>query len=348
MSKVKDELLFRLIHDFLMIYLPSQRNSSQNTIRSYRSTLEMMLDYIKENNHIPLNKITFRMINKQTVSSFLDYIEHEKGCSISTRNHRLKCIKAFIKYAAMIEPTVVIYQTELSKIPMKKELRVKAIEYMSETAIKTLLNEPDVSDKRELRNQFFMILAYDTGARIQELIDLQLCHLRLGKNPMVILTGKGGKVRTVPLMNITVRHLEYYLKIFHPNETLLSTRPLFYTKRRDILKPLSDDGIRKWMKQYGISAREKCSEIPDNVHPHLFRHSRAMHLYQNGMDLTLISQWLGHSNLETTLIYAHADVEQKRIAIEAASTSLESLKNSSTETYRIDDETLLKRLYGLK
>lgn len=73
------------------------------------------------------------------VSAFLDYIEHEKGCSISTRNHRLKCIKAFIKYAAMVDPTVVIYQAELSKIPIKKESHINTIEYMSETAIKTLL-----------------------------------------------------------------------------------------------------------------------------------------------------------------------------------------------------------------
>ena len=102
------------------------------------------------------------------------------------------------------------------------------------------------------------------------------------------------------------------------------------------------------MRRYGREAQRLCPEIPDNVHPHLFRHSRAMHLYQGGMDLTLVSQWLGHANLQTTLIYAHADTEQKRKAIELAEHSdSPTKKNPSPGRYTIDDEETLKRLYGL-
>jgi site-specific recombinase XerD len=348
MSKVADETLFRLVHDFLVIYLPLQRNSSPHTIRAYRTSIEMLLDYVKRQDGIPLCKVSFRMLSKRTVTAFLDSLENERGCGISTRNHRLKCIRAFLKYAAMVEPIAVAYQAELFKIPAKNDAVSIVAPHMSETAIKSLLSAPDATGKLGLRNRFFMILAYDTAARVQEMVDLRLRDIRLGKTPTIVLTGKGRKMRIVPLMRPTVQHLESYLDAFHHGENLLSDRPLFYTVHAGVPKPLSCDGIRKWMKQYGELARANCSEIPGNVHPHLLRHSRAMHLYKNGMDLTLVSQWLGHANLETTLIYAHADTEQKRAAIEKATPQGSVLQESPTACYDINDDEVLKRLYGLR
>lgn len=348
MNRVADEILFRLIHNFFVIYLPSQRGSSPNTIRAYRTSVEMLLDFIKRQNEIPLYKVSFRMLNEKTVSAFLDSLEMERGCGVGTRNHRLKCLRAFLKYAAMIEPTAIAHQAELFKVPVKKEANSLVVEYMSEAAIKTLLAEPDPTHKLGLRNRFFMILAYDTAARIQELVDLRIMDIRLGKTPTVVLTGKGAKMRIVPLMNPTVLHLKNYLNAFHYGVNLLSERPLFYTIRNGTCQPLSCDGIRKWMKKYGEAARKKCSDIPGNVHPHLFRHSRAMHLYQNGMDLTLVSQWLGHANLETTLIYAHADTEQKRAAIAKAMPENNVLQEQPSSRFDVSDDEVLKRLYGLR
>ncbi len=102
------------------------------------------------------------------------------------------------------------------------------------------------------------------------------------------------------------------------------------------------------MRQYGQAARKYLPEIPENVHPHLFRHSRAMHLYQGGMDLTLVSQWLGHVNLHTTLVYAYADTKKKRKAIEQATTPNNPTKKNPSAVYTVDDEETLKKLYGLK
>ena len=113
---------------------------------------------------------------------------------------------------------------------------------------------------------------------------------------------------------------------------------------------MSDDNVRKLLHSYGEAAKTVCPEIPDNLHPHLFRHSRAMHLYQHGMDLTLISQWLGHANLETTLIYAHADTEMKRKAIEKATSGKcdVSMRKPTQHNYGADEDEVLKRLYGLR
>jgi len=113
--------------------------------------------------------------------------------------------------------------------------------------------------------------------------------------------------------------------------------------------PIYDSTVRRIVYAYGDIARKQCPEVPENIHPHMLRHSRAMHLCQHGMDLSLISQWLGHAQLETTLIYAHADTAQKRKAIEKASlgnTPLKMILNA--ERYIVSDDEILKRLYGLK
>ena len=109
---------------------------------------------------------------------------------------------------------------------------------------------------------------------------------------------------------------------------------------------MSDDNVRRFLNDYARQAHKTCLEIPERIHPHLFRHSRAMHLYQHGMDLTLVSQWLGHSSLEVTLVYAHADTEMKRKAIEAATSKRDDFINSTK--YTLDDDELIKRLYGLR
>ncbi len=190
-----------------------------------------------------------------------------------------------------------------------------------------------------------MIFLYDTGARIQEALDVKICDLRIDKTPTVTLHGKGGKIRVVPLMKDTVEHLKNYMGVFHKDETWFSPEWLFYVERKGIRSAMCDDTARLRIQKYAEQARESCPDVPERVHPHLWRHTRAMHLYQHGMDLTLISQWLGHKQVETTLIYAYADTEAKRKAIEKAMGSDSS--GTKPGNYTVDDEETLKRLYGL-
>lgn len=109
---------------------------------------------------------------------------------------------------------------------------------------------------------------------------------------------------------------------------------------------MSDDNVARFLKGYVTSARKQCDEIPDKVTPHMFRHSRAIHLYRKGVPLVLISEWLGHSNLETTLIYAYADTEMKRKAIEAATDQNHPLRKKSADARELSD-TDFKKAYGL-
>lgn len=347
MGRIRDESLFQLLHDYLKKYLPDQKYASPNTVKSYRTVLNQFFEYVVQKENIALSEITFLVLDYDMVIAYLNWLVSEKKCSPATRNHRLACIRSFFAYAASRSTEYVTYQAALSKIPKQKAGRFAAVEYMSEEAIQTILKQPDTSTRQGIRDQFFMVLLYDTAARIQEMLDLKVCDIRQGKTPTATLLGKGSKVRTVPLMPETMGHFRNYLNVYHEGEDCYSTQPLFYVVQHGVRHPMSDDNVRKFLKKYGFLARRACPEVPENIHPHLWRHSRSMHLYQHGMDLTLISQWLGHANLETSLIYAHADTELKRLAIEK-SMGRTVTGGVDIPRFTVSDEEMIKRLYGLK
>jgi site-specific recombinase XerD len=347
MIKVKDPMLFGLIHGYFVEYLPKQKRSSRHTIKAYRAAMNTLLEFTQREKGVSLHEVTFKMIDSSVLANFLESLE-TKGCSVATRNHRLNCIRSFYNYAAKMEPTAIFYREEIQKVPKKNNPKLEIVEYMSETAVKTILEQPNIRTKKGLRDQFLMILLYDTGARIQELMDIQLKDIHAGKTPTVILHGKGGKPRTVPLMEKTMEHFRRYLDVYHKSEQSYSNHHLFYTRRNGENSRMCEDTARRFMRSYGTMAQKLCPEVPDNVHPHLWRHSRAMHLYQNGMDLVLVSQWLGHAKLDTTLIYAHADTEQKRRAIEAATAQSSALHESiNVQRYTISEDDVIRQLYGL-
>jgi len=348
---VADTILFKLIRDYLMLYLPKMRECSDHTIRSYRKAINSLLEFVKTEKKVGLADITLFMLNAETIVRYLESLE-EGGNSESTRGLRLACIKAFFAYAADVEPAAVVNFNEISKIKVKAGDKRQIVDYLSEPAVKVLLEQPDPTTLKGLRDRFFLLLMYDTAARLQEIRGLRLCDIAWGKTTNVILCGKGDKIRNIPLMLPTVEHLKNYLGVFHPDcivgKESYSESPLFYVEQNNRRNPISDSGARKLVREYGKAARTDCPEIPKIVHPHLLRHSRAMHLYQHGMDITLVQQWLGHAQLETTYVYAYADTEHKRKAIEKSTAANNPLRSKkSTARYSVSDEDTLKRLYGL-
>ncbi len=349
MGRIVDTTLFGLIHDYFKSYLPIQRRCSPHTIRSYQAVLEAFLDFTKDQRCISLSAVTFKLLDSKMLIKFLDSLE-TNGCSISTRNHRLNCIRAFFTYAAQVDPTTIIHKSDIFKVPIKKLSQSNIVKYMNEKAVAALLEQPDPLTKKGLRDRFILLLLYDTAARCQELIDLRLCDVKLGKTSTITIRhGKGDKAREVPLMKQTVEHFQNYRHTFHSGEGDYSDCPLFYMLRNGDKKPLENSTIRKLIVSYGQQARQKCIDLPEHITTHTLRHSRAMHLYQHGMDLTLVTQWVGHAQLETTLIYAYADTEQKRKSIEVATPANSPLrKKLNSDRFTITDDATLKILYGLK
>jgi len=348
MGRVVDVGLFNVIHDFFKVYLPNQRRCSQHTIRAYRTAVDGFIDFVREQRCVELLSVTFEMLNSGMLSAYLDSIE-AKGCGVATRNARLNGIRSFFAYASKMDITAIAHKADISKIPLKKPVEVDIVAYMSEKAVKALLAQPNPLTKKGLRDGFLMLMMYDTAARIDSVLSIRLCDVKLGKTPTVTLHTKGGKEHSVPLMKQTAEHYKNYLKVFHPDESAYSEQPLFFTLHYGCKTKMDESTVRKFIGAYADVARERCTEIPKGVHPHMLRHSRAMHLYQHGMELTLVSQWLGHVQLDTTLVYARADTEQKRKAIESATPMGSPLKEKlNSKRFSVTDDETLKRLYGLK
>lgn len=345
-ARLKDEKLFKLIRNYLLVYLPVQREASPHTVTDYRTVLSQYLSFSAEKNGVKVNAVTFDMFNRKNVDAYLDHLTTEKKLSPATRNNRLAAIRAFVSYASACCPEYMALECELSAIKAQKDDLFSKVAYMTENAVTALLNEPDPKTKIGLRDRTLMIFLYDSGARISEALGARLCDFKLDNSPQVLLFGKGNKVRTVPLMEKTVEHLRQYMNAFHKDESPASTVTLFYVLHKGEKEPMNDETVRVRLQKYAASAREKCSEVPQKVHPHLWRHTRAMHLYQHGMDLSLVSQWLGHANLSTSLVYAYADTEHKRDAIEKAMGG-EHVGISDTTLCTVNDDELLKKLYGM-
>lgn len=343
----KSRRFFQFIRDFLTIYLPKQKGCSHNTVKAYRNALNLLFVYLKKNENLKLSEVSFGKISRQRVEDYLDWLESVRNCSISTRNHRLSSIRSFYKYAADRDITIAARSIEFENIPIKKTMKGQQVKYFEEDALKSILRQPDTGTKKGIRNLFYLILMYDTAARNQEILDLKVNDIHVSaKESYVVISGKGRKTRIVPLMQKTIEHYNNYLRIYHDGK--ISDDLLFYVVQKGRRQVMSCDNVEKFIKKYGKTARKQNSKVPENLHPHLFRHSRAMHLYRGGMPLPLLSEWLGHAQLETTMIYAYADTKMKRDAIEKATSSISPLKHGQTVTSWQDDDELIKRLYGLE
>jgi site-specific recombinase XerD len=248
-----------------------------------------------------------------------------------------------LAYASAAEPTLTIYLADLAAIARLKAPAAAPVKYMTTDAVTALLATPDPGTRNGLRDQFFMILMYDLAARDAEMLALNLADIDT-KRLTVDLLGKGSKPRRLPITSETAQHFGRYVSVFHPSPE--PATPMFYTVRSHRPTRMSDDNVARFIRQHAATAKARCPDVPARVHPHMLRHSRAMHLYQAGMPLALLTEWLGHADPETTLIYAHADTEMKRHALEKAN-SATTHSPLPTPLWH-DHEDIIQRLCGLK
>jgi len=338
---------FKYVRGFLTVFLPKNKCCSRNTIKAYRDSLNLFRRFLLEKKGIAFTQISFDLINHELVYEFLAWLQDAHGCGAATQNHRLAVLKSFLRYCAFEDPTLMAIYLDIQKVQSKKTTR-KRVEYMSETALKALLEQPDPDTRCGLRDRFFMILLYDTGARIQEILDLRLKDLHLkDQTPCIYLTGKGGKTRAVPLMDKTIAHLREYMQTYHPDQEWENDHYLFYTIIKGLKGRMSADNVSCFLKRYAKSAHQVCSEVPLRMHAHLFRHTRAMHLYQAGIPLSYIKDFLGHVSVDTTDIYAFADTSMMRAALEKIDNRGVENSSAAKPIWQENEEMILK-LCGLK
>lgn len=282
---------------------------SPNTCNSYRDAFKLLLLYFQEEKGVPANSIELRMLNRNLVSDFLDWLEAQRKVSVTTRNQRLAAMKAFAHYVQYRNPEYLENCTDIITMRPKKHEK-PVIPFLTEDELKALLAQPDPSTRHGLRDLTLLSLLYDSGARVQEITDLQLKDIRLTNPAMVTLTGKGRKARQVPLMKETCTLLDTYIRNFDLNSEPL-TAPLFFNKKGEAL---SRYGITYILKKYVSKAELDGSAR--KISPHGLRHTKAMHLLRAGVNMIYIRDFLGHVDISTTEVYARIDAEMKRKVFE--------------------------------
>jgi len=303
------------ITSFFVKYLSGERGVSPHTIRSYSNTFTLLLNYMDEIEQTRADKLKTEQITKTVVLGFLDWLQSNRQNGNTTRNQRLSALHAFFRYMQYEDVQHLEQWQEILSIKFKKT-QSQVVNFLSLEGVKLLLEQIPANTKIGSRDLPMIALLYDSGARVQELIDLTPSSLNLNKPCYVTLLGKGNKKRIVPLQDAQVALLKNYLTVNNLDKPAYNQRPLFMNNRGG---KLTNAGITYILTQYADNARKiKPEIIPDKISPHILRHSKAMHLLQAGINLVTIRDVLGHVSIQATEIYARADSKQKREALEAA------------------------------
>lgn len=316
---------------FFTEYLSNEAGLSINTIKSYRDAFILFFKYLEEASICKISKLKMDSLNADNVIGFLDWLEQSRNCSISSRNQRLAALKAFCSYVIRKSPEESALCQGILKIRIKKAPQ-KPVEYLSIDAIEYLLKIPDSHSTQGIRDLAIISLMYESGCRVQELIDLRVGDIVFRSPNTVTLTGKGNKVRVVPISTNVANIIKAYLDSVNSSNMV---HPVFVNRYEN---PLSRSGISYILDKYGCKAHNEKPELyPSKLHPHILRHSKAMHLLENGVNLIYIRDFLGHSSVTTTEIYARCNPELKRKYIEQAS----NLITRSVEEYSINEKEAL-------
>jgi len=291
-------------------YLPRHKGVSENTLRSYRDTFVQIIEYLRCIHKIPCSKISIDYFTCNRVVGFLDYLESERKVSPSTRNQRLAAIHSFFRFIQRNEPAYFSQCADILAIEFKKKPE-PVIEYLSIEEQQFLFSLPDVNNRHEIRDLAILATLYETGARVQELIDLRISDISLNSCPTARLNGKGNKTRIVPIGSDTASILQKYINEY---SIVKAEQHLFANSQQNHLTRV---GVQYIINKYVERGRKmNPAMFKKNITNHSFRHSKSMHLLEAGVNLLYIRDFLGHTSVTTTEIYAKANSEIKRKVIE--------------------------------
>lgn len=296
------------LQGFFTERLVGQRGASPETVAAYRDALRLLVRFVAGRSNKQPSQLDIADIDAAVIASFLDYLEHERGNSVRTRNARLAAIRSLFRYAAFRHPEHAELIQRVLAIPPKRFDRA-LISFLTGPEVEALLDSPDRSTWTGRRDHALLLLGIQSGLRVSELTGLTCSDVHLGSGPHVSCYGKGRKERITPLIASTVSVLRTWLA-----ERAGDTGdPLFPTRSG---RRLSRDAIERRLAKYATLASRSCHSLRNKrVSAHVLRHTAAMQLLQAGVDTSVIALWLGHERAETTQVYLHADLRLKERAL---------------------------------
>ncbi|WP_018665808.1 tyrosine-type recombinase/integrase [Bacteroides gallinarum] len=302
----------RHLTDFLGRYLTSECGYSANTVKTYSYTFTLFIGYMETEELVRPENLTLAEITKERIIHFLAWLQKERKCSTSTRNARLGAIHSFFAYLQYRNVEGLAKWQDILSIKCKKTSSPE-MAYLQIEALKLLLRQPDLKTAKGRRDFVMLGLLYDSGCRVQELLDLTPSDLRFDETSSVKLHGKGGKARIVPLSATQVTNLKLYMEEKHLYRPENQCHPLFPNPQGSKMSRMA---VLNIVKKYIAKARTVYPDLfPDNIGCHSFRHSKAMHMLEADINLVYIRDFLGHSSTTTTEVYARASERMKQRAL---------------------------------
>lgn len=291
-----------LVQRFFAEYLRAQRNLSPHTIRSYRDSFRLLLQFLSSFHHRPIDEITLDSLSSEAILAFLAHLESTRGNSVQTRNARLAPIRAFARYAAaQATPELLVSAQRILSIPSKKAER-RQLGFMSREEVAAVIAATEKTWSGQRDHLLFTFL-YNTGARVSEALGIHPSDIR---ERSVTLHGKGRKQRSVPLWPATLKELQRWCQA-----NSVKHDQLVFTNRTG--GRLTREGVAFRLTHCVRRAARDCPSLGQRrITPHTFRHTTAMHLLQARIPLEVIALWLGHEQPATTHLYVEADLKMKR------------------------------------
>lgn len=307
-------MLARYIHDWLHGYTTSLKANSSHTVKNYSDALALFIHFLATAKKTDGSNFSFKLLSHSYIEEWILWLKNTRKSSAETCNNRLASMRSFLKYLATKEISFIYLAQEAALIPRQKSIK-KKIRGMSKKAVKTLISVPDTNTHTGRRDLALLVFMYSTATRIDEVLSLKVSQLHLGTTkPYVTITGKGNKIRTLYLLPKAVAHINQYLSEFHP-ATPNPDSYVFYSRNKGYLSKMSQTALAKQLKKYAAIAHETCSEVPLGLHAHQIRHAKASHWLEDEMNIVQISFLLGHSNIQTTMIYLDITTEQEEKAL---------------------------------
>jgi integrase/recombinase XerD len=332
--------LGQIVHSFFEDYLRTQRGLRPASIRSYRDILCLFLRFMAKDVRRPITRLALQDLTLERVLAFLKHLEQARGNHIRTRNQRLAGLHTFFEYIAVRVPEMLDTCQRVAAIPVKR-VPPPETHFLEREEIVSLLQSLPRSGRHALRDRVLFLLLYNTGARVQEIVELTVKNLDLGPQPRVHLHGKGDKWRLCPLWSETASHLRRLLQEQKPSSEPDS--PVFCSRPN---VPLTRFGIYKIVRRHTANL-DTTGVHPRRVTPHLFRHTAAMHLLESGVEPNVIRGWLGHVSLSTTNRYAELTLQAKEAALRTCEQALGVPHLSRTRPVWKNDQALLSWLNSL-
>lgn len=326
------------ISRFTTDYLCGERGASENTVLSYVDTFKLLNRYFESNLCCRVDKISMKDFTADNIRNFLESLERN-GCCAATRNQRLAAIKSFCRYVQRDSQQSLYNLQQILQIRSKRHTK-PTITYLTAEQLALLLDKPVRSYRSGFKDLLILTVLYDTGARVSELINIKVSDVRLRPIEGILLHGKGGKNRYVPISDNTINLLKLYFEKENLYATVNTGRYLFLNRSgQQFTRP----GISYILQKYVTMLHNQAPEsFPEKLTPHCLRHTKAMLMLKANQDLIKIRDTLGHEHIRTTEIYARADVHQITDALETAYSQVKDPQDEIID-YR-SDSALMKYL----